>query len=73
MTFVDKRATVFSTRAHLTCHHISQLTPYIISCFISLVILQVLVPLELCKPGGLMVLSGDTNQLGPHTRCPLFP
>jgi hypothetical protein len=52
---------------------ISHLTPYFMSCFISLVILQVLVPLELCKPGGLMVLSGDTNQLGPHTRCPLFP
>lgn len=35
--------------------------------------LQILVPLELCKPSGLMVLSGDTNQLGPSTRCPLYP
>ncbi|KAJ1387987.1 P-loop containing nucleoside triphosphate hydrolase protein, partial [Ochromonadaceae sp. CCMP2298] len=34
---------------------------------------EVLVPLELCRPGAVMVLAGDTHQLGPSTRCPLYP
>eukprot|EP01038_Epipyxis_sp_PR26KG_P010898 gene10898-14628_t len=33
---------------------------------------EINVPLVLCKPGGLMVLSGDTKQLGPNMRSPLF-
>jgi len=32
---------------------------------------EIFVPLSLCRRGGVMVLSGDPNQLGPITRSPL--
>lgn len=33
---------------------------------------ETLIPLSLCKPNGVMVIAGDPQQLGPHSRAPLF-
>ena len=33
---------------------------------------EVVIPVSLCRPGGVVVIAGDVNQLGPVTRTPII-